>query len=241
MVENKAKMQKGINRGFTLIELLTVIAIIAILAGLLIPAVNRVRVSARQSVCASNMRQIGLALHMFANDHNGRLPGIAHFSENESWIFTLAPYLDDVNEIRISPGDPRRDERMARDHSTSYVMNDLIFLQAIDHRGRPVGPDRTNLHRMRDPSGVILAFTGSERRGHAPTEDHTHAATWAGNWTGFINDVSPDFHRTRDSEDRTFGAANYLYADGRVETKRAADVKQLIDSGINIALPPSER
>ncbi|MCC5789630.1 MAG: DUF1559 domain-containing protein [Opitutales bacterium] len=227
--------------GFTLIELLTVIAVVAILAGLLIPAVNRVRVTARQTVCASNMRQIGLALHMFANDHNGRLPGTAHFSENESWIFTLAPYLDDVDEIRISPGDPRRDERLVERNSTSYVMNDLIFIQATDFRGRPVGPDRSNLHAMRDPSGVILGFTGSERRGHAPTEDHTHASGWANNWRGFLNDVSPDLHRTRDTEDRTNGAANYLYADGRIETKPASEVRGKIESGVNIALPPNER
>ncbi len=86
---------KGVSRrhkgGFTLIELLVVIAIIAILAAMLLPALARAREKAREAACKSNLRQIGLAITMYAQDYRDFIPPINTFNPTED------PFVDNSN------------------------------------------------------------------------------------------------------------------------------------------------
>lgn len=80
---------------FTLIELLVVIAIIAILVAMLLPAVGRARESARKTACLNNLRQMGAAFSMYANDHGDHLPLILGGAPppNDLWYHALASYI----------------------------------------------------------------------------------------------------------------------------------------------------
>ena len=82
------------SKGFTLIELLVVIAIIAILAAMLLPALSKAREKARQAVCVSNLKQLGLAMMMYVQDNDGRLPYTYSFTGDPTrWYNQLRTYL----------------------------------------------------------------------------------------------------------------------------------------------------
>src|SRR5271157_3374104 len=68
------KSERKRNRAFTLIELIVVIAIVAILAACLLPALARARPQAERVSCADNLKQVGFAFRTWAIDHNGNTP-----------------------------------------------------------------------------------------------------------------------------------------------------------------------
>jgi len=77
-------LNKKTSSAFTLIELLVVIAIIGILAGILIPAIGKVRLSAQSAGSVSNMRQLGAAIFSYVNENGGRYPS-ARWNGEDAW------------------------------------------------------------------------------------------------------------------------------------------------------------
>ncbi len=225
--------------GFTLIEMLVVVTIILLLMGLTAGGVSRALLSARRTQCMSNMRQIGLGILTYATEHRGRLPPTRHATgqnEEESWIFLLASYLGNMDQIRISPADPNGAERLRRG-GTSYIVNDILFDTQTDDFGNVLGSNINGLFDIPNPTRTMMAFIVSDNTGTGATNDHTHTNEWT-NWVRFLSDVEADrFRRGNRSSDRTRGDSNYLYADGGVQNLRASVMKEWIEAGNNPGEP----
>ncbi|HYG35898.1 MAG TPA: type II secretion system protein [Clostridia bacterium] len=112
-------------RGFTLIELLVVIAIITILAGMLLPTLSRAKGKARSAACMSNLHQMGLALELYLQDNNHRLPICAMIPSADTNLppitTVLAPYLG-AKQVFKCPADNTLFEK----EHTSYEWNRFL-------------------------------------------------------------------------------------------------------------------
>src|SRR5271169_5530407 len=89
-------------KGFTLLELMVVIAIIAILAAMLLPALNRAKASAQRTTCSNNSRQISVFIRMYSDDSNDAAPK-AQWTTNSS-----SRYLDGSTAFKRLLGNPGR-------------------------------------------------------------------------------------------------------------------------------------
>lgn len=164
--------------GFTLIELLTVIAIIGILAAIIIPTVGSVRNKAKSLQCTSNLRQIGIAIQVFANDNKGMM--VPYRGEPSSpdgnaqnWLWTeyLVPYMSiktSDNKLPQLPSgsDYREDKRFFNvcPSSPVPVMHRAwgnYALHPVIMKGTDGNPPSFKISRVQRPSQVIIIADGS--------------------------------------------------------------------------------
>jgi prepilin-type N-terminal cleavage/methylation domain-containing protein len=159
-------------RGFTLLELMVVVAVIALLAGLLLPALNQTRVSARACQCLGNLRQWGLATMLYAADHDDYLPREGSpngLSTREGWYVSLPlamglrpypemPWRTNATEplgrsVWICPANTNRSNGKNLFH---YCLN-----QHVDGTGEDDRP--TRLGAVAEPARVVWLFDNGRR------------------------------------------------------------------------------
>jgi len=121
-------------RGFTLIELLVVIAIISVMFGLMLPAVQKVREAANRIRCTNNLKQLGLAAHLFHDVHQHLPPGIGYYPPASNvfgtYFFHLLPFIEQDNLYQSALGSvsfPPPDEM----RTAFYPGNNNVYSQSV--------------------------------------------------------------------------------------------------------------
>lgn len=215
--------------GFTLIELLVVIAVIGTLLALLLPAVQAARATARRTVCSSNMRQVALAMIMHCEAHRGKFPGTSHTvsGDKEAWIYTLAPYMEKMDAIRMCPDDPFLEERL-KEKQTSYVLNAYITDE--------IKAGQTNRNRLDSTSQTIMLFEIASHVTPDKFADHVHSFQWM-KTSDILKGKALDVITNEITTDRHQGAAHFAYADGRVETISDEQIMEWIEDRHKFMLP----
>lgn len=172
------------NKGFTLIELLVVIAIISILAAILFPVFATAREKARQISCASNERQIGLALMQYAQDNDETLcpnDDNNNVSVHRCYIDFLLPYVKSEQVWRC-PSDSTPTPVLGG-HTTSYVLNCVYYNNsAIGNLFSGLFGPASSLASIEDPTGTIFIADGSGQ-GNGNPFDYQIAAISGANLT----------------------------------------------------------
>ena len=150
---------------FTLVELLVVIAIITILAALLLPAISRAKATARGAACLSNLRQVGIALQLYVQENNNRIPvmfDLAPLTNSMTPTGTLATmdvvltnHLGNPKILECPADNQRLFERTRSSYGWNSLLNGqdadrfVVFGMPFDPHQIPVAFDKEPFHRGR--------------------------------------------------------------------------------------------
>ncbi len=213
-------------RGFTLIELLVVVAVIALLIAIVAPSLSAARDQAKRTACLSNMRNMGVAAALYANDNRDQFPLNRGLTQAGGWLNTLLPYAGDKLLYRC-PSDRSDDwfnpsdtpaQQLINDRLNSYAINIYISPRQLPPPGSidmtpRYGYSARGLIRYSSSAihfGEFVDTSGVETSG-----DHIHADHWTPNaLTGMP--LSPP--GTEVALRRHRGRENYTYADGHAAT-----------------------
>ncbi|HEY3332024.1 MAG TPA: DUF1559 domain-containing protein [Capsulimonadaceae bacterium] len=250
--------------GFTLIELLVVIAIIAILAAVLFPVFSSAREKARQSTCASNEKQIGLALLQYNTDYDEMFPCGTQQS-GYGWAGQIYPYVK-ATYVFTCPNDllkvSRNNGVLQTQVSYSYNSNiACIATQAACAGSNVMGG---NLPQLVAPSKTVILFEYGGGKGATGTAysgfltnvaDPREANSWnpsnasdaayrMGNWsgvvqTGYMVDTPAAYYMLYSADPWHQTGSHFLFADGHVKFLAGNQVSCGAPNNMTTSCPPA--
>ena len=201
--------------GFTLIELLVVIGIIALLISILLPVLNRARVSGVDVACRAQLRELGGLQSLYAIDYLSLTPAERAQAQREQWMFLLYPYvepdfdavadlLDEAPEPFWCPAEPRDADQQAFDRFYSYGLNS--FIQAPPWNDKPSirGASASELILMADktPGG----YPGARQFVHTEEGFIYEEPSFAG--------IGGQYFKSQATQHSSFGAYRHVHTKG---------------------------
>jgi len=242
MTNYQKRSTKQMVRGFTLIELLVVIAIIAVLLAILMPAMRKIKEIARGVSCKSNLRNIGLAVQMYLDDYERKIPytgssnrhlwfeadGVTYRragSRDTYWGIYYKDYIKSQTKIFGCPSLQRVPEGLIYSYSDfpdpSAVIQHAAY--GLNHHDRAQNRNTNDIYRL---SEFIFCTDHAEPRPECGTSDgfHNNNRPGAMNLTSYRRGGNRFFsyrqifrHNIRYADDdRTGGRAHILWLDGHV-------------------------
>ena len=225
-------------QGFTLVEVLVVIGIIALLVGILMPALTKARAAANTTKCLANIRNMEVAHTMYVGAYRGAMirAGLAHsgwsgagHDPRVSWLVTLEEFFK-APLLHRCPSDmsPAWDEPYPGSSPPLYRVTSFGINNYVDPSHAPpgVGP-YVKITQVRSPSTTVHFIEVAEVGNYA-SSDHVHVEMW-------YSPVDPDLvaelagnqmalARHGGKQRHASGLANYGFLDGHAETLRFAQV-----------------